>query len=183
MYADILILGQLLTGPKHGYEIKKNVQEALGESFEINNNLLYPALRRFQEMGAMTKEVEKADGKPDRHVYLLTETGEEIFDELVRDFPRKAAANQMEFLVRVALFDRLEPELRLDILRKRLSVLEEEMERNRRFDLLHSQNGFTAEVIRFKKAQTEHELAWVKQWILEFQAPAPLSNSDTDRFV
>lgn len=170
MYADILILGQLLTNPKHGYEIKKNVQEALGESFEINNNLLYPALRRFQEMGAVTKEVEKADGKPDRHVYLLTKMGEEIFGELVRDFPRKAASNQMEFLVRVALFDRLEPELQLEILHKRLTVLEEELERSRQFDQVQSKKRFTTQVIRFKMAHTEHERAWVKQLIHEIQA-------------
>lgn len=49
VFAEILILGQLLSGPKHGYEIKKDVQETLGEAFEINNNLLYPALRRFLE--------------------------------------------------------------------------------------------------------------------------------------
>ncbi|MCA0755792.1 PadR family transcriptional regulator [Paenibacillus sp. N4] len=170
MYADILILGQLLTGPKHGYEIKKNVQEALGESFEINNNLLYPALRRFLEMGAMSKEVEKTDGKPDRHVYLLTDAGEEIFTELIRDFPKKAAANPMEFLVRVAVFDRLEPELRLEILRKRLAVLEEEKERYQRYDDVHSQNQFAAEVIRFRKTQAEQERAWVEHLMQQIQS-------------
>ncbi|MFP4977815.1 PadR family transcriptional regulator [Paenibacillus sp. CN-4] len=169
MYADILILGQLLSGPKHGYEIKKNVQEALGESFEINNNLLYPALRRFQDMGAMTKEVEKAEGKPDRHIYLLTETGKEIFKELIRDFPQRAAVNQLEFLVRVALFDRLEFDLQIDILNKRLSVLEEELEHYHRIDNAHLENWFTAEVIRFKKAQTENERTWVKQLLQQAQ--------------
>lgn len=178
MYADILILGQLLSGPKHGYEIKKNVQEALGDSFEINNNLLYPALRRFMKIGAMTKEIEKSDGKPDRHVYLLTRKGEEVFDELIRDFPGKAAANPMEFLVRVALFDRLEPELRLDILRKRMEVLEEEMERTRRFDRGSEQNRFVAEVIRFRQSQSEQELEWVKRLMHEVEAPASGSNSN-----
>ncbi len=51
MYAEILILGELMSGPKHGYEIKRNIQNALGDEFEINNNLLYPALRRFVEDG------------------------------------------------------------------------------------------------------------------------------------
>jgi DNA-binding PadR family transcriptional regulator len=162
----------LLSGPKHGYEIKKNVQEALGESFEINNNLLYPALRRFLEMGAITKKVEKTEGKPDRHVYLLTNAGEEIFNELIRDFPRKAAANPMEFLVRVALFDRLETEDQLDILRIRIAVLEEEMERYHKFDEAHSENRFAAEVIHFRRTQTEHELAWVRQLMRIVQSSA-----------
>ena len=48
MYVDILLLAELTTGPKHGYEIKKNVQNRLGENFELNHNTLYPALRRFK---------------------------------------------------------------------------------------------------------------------------------------
>ncbi|MGO4274836.1 PadR family transcriptional regulator, partial [Paenibacillus sp. TAF58] len=176
MYADILILGQLLSGPKHGYEIKKNVQEALGESFEINNNLLYPALRRFLEMGAITKKVEKTEGKPDRHVYLLTIAGEEIFNELIRDFPRKVAANPMEFLVRVALFERVEPDVQLDILRNRMAVLEEELEHHRKFDEVHSENRFAAEVIHFRIKQTEHEWAWLKELMRIVQPSASESN-------
>lgn len=177
MYADILILGQLLSGPKHGYEIKKNVQEALGESFEINNNLLYPALRRFLEMGAITKKVEKTEGKPDRHVYLLTNAGEEIFNELIRDFPRKAAANPMEFVVRVALFDRVETDVQLDILRNRMAVLEEELQRYSKFDEVHSENRFAAEVIHFRRKQTEHEWAWLKQLMLIVQSSASESSN------
>ncbi|MBD2872498.1 PadR family transcriptional regulator [Paenibacillus arenilitoris] len=182
MYADILILGQLLSGPKHGYEIKKNVQDALGESFEINNNLLYPALRRFLEMGAITKKVEKMEGKPDRHVYLMTNAGEEIFNELIRDFPRKAAANPMDFLVRVALLDRLEPEAQLEILHNRLTVLEEEIARYRKFDDAHSENRFAAEVIHFKRMQTEHERNWVKKLMSIVQPTASASEHDGSFF-
>ncbi|MEV5027045.1 PadR family transcriptional regulator [Paenibacillus sp. LPE1-1-1.1] len=182
MYADILILGQLLSGPKHGYEIKKNVQEALGESFEINNNLLYPALRRFLTMGAISKKIEKTEGKPDRHIYLLTNAGEEIFNELIRDFPRKSAANSLDFMVRVALFDRLEPDVQLEILRKRLTVLEEEMGRYRKFDEVHTENRFTAEVIHFNRTQTEHEWTWVKKLMLIAQSAASASDHEETTF-
>ena len=34
----------------------KNVQNRLGENFELNHNMLYPALRRFENMGAITKK-------------------------------------------------------------------------------------------------------------------------------
>ena len=161
MYAEILILGQLLSGPRHGYEIKKNIQEALGEGFEINHNMLYPALRRFLEMGAITKEIVKSEGKPDRHVYLMTDTGEEIFAEMLRDFPSKLAASPIEFLVRVALFDRLEHDMQLEILQKRREVLEEQLDHYRDIGNARSQNPFVAEVIGFQKTQVEHELAWI----------------------
>lgn len=55
MYVDILLLAELTTGPKHGYEIKKNIQNRLGNNFELNHNMLYPTLRRFENMGAIMK--------------------------------------------------------------------------------------------------------------------------------
>lgn len=162
MYAEILILGELMSGPKHGYEIKRNIQKALGEEFEINNNLLYPALRRFVKMGAISKEVIKSEGKPNRHVYCLTETGEEVFLEMICDFPDKLAARQIEFLVRVALFDRLEPEIQQEIMQKRREVLQKKLDYYRQIEQVHVQNPFVLKVLHFQKAQTELELNWIQ---------------------
>ncbi|MBH8597991.1 PadR family transcriptional regulator [Thermoactinomyces sp. CICC 10523] len=176
MYVELLILEQLLSGPKHGYEIKKNIQEALGESFEINNNLLYPALRRFLEMGAISKEVVKPEGKPKRHIYLLTDVGEEIFCEMIRDFPDRLAASQAEFMVRVALFNRLDRDMQFEILQKREDVLKEERNHFHQIESAHSQNPFVMEVVRFQKKQIEHELDWImhlKQRVLDQAASDP----------
>ena len=68
-YVDILILQNLIARPAHGYEIKKSVERIMGGAFAVNNNVLYPALRRFEEMGAVEREVVHQEGKPDRHVY------------------------------------------------------------------------------------------------------------------
>ena len=162
MYAEILILGELMSGPKHGYEIKRNIQKALGEEFEINNNLLYPALRRFVEMGAISKEVIKSEGKPNRHVYCLTETGEEVFLEMICDFPDKLAARQIEFLVRVALFDRLESEIQHEIIQKRQEVLQNKLDHYHRIEQAHEQDPYVLKVVHFQKAQTELELKWIQ---------------------
>ncbi|WP_199613762.1 PadR family transcriptional regulator [Paenibacillus alkalitolerans] len=179
MYAEILILGHLLSGPKHGYEIKKNIQEALGEGFEINNNLLYPALRRFLEMGAISKEVVRSEGKPDRHVYFLTDTGEEIFGEMIREFPTKLAANPIEFLVRVALFDRIEHDMQLEILHKRQEILEKQLHRYRDIENASPQTPFVTEVISFQQTQVEHELAWIDN--LRHKLHIMHDHRDTDR--
>ena len=40
-------------------------------------------------------------------MYDITETGEEIFSEMLREFPEKLATNNTEFLVRIALFENL----------------------------------------------------------------------------
>lgn len=76
MYAEIIILASLGARPQHGYEIKKTVERALGGSITLNNKVLYPALKRFEAMGAVEREVERQEGRPERHIYRLTEHGE-----------------------------------------------------------------------------------------------------------
>ena len=90
MYVDILLLAELTSGPKYGYEIKKNIQNRLGENFELNHNMLYPSLRRFENMGAITKKVHTQVGKPNRNMYEITETGEEIFLKCCASFPKNS---------------------------------------------------------------------------------------------
>ena len=55
MYVDILLLAELTTNQNMDMK-SKNVQNRLGENFELNHNMLYPALRRFENMGAITKK-------------------------------------------------------------------------------------------------------------------------------
>ncbi len=50
-YIEILILRRLRSGPAHGYELRKRVEQTTG--FVLHNNSLYPALRRFEEAGAV----------------------------------------------------------------------------------------------------------------------------------
>ena len=67
MYSEILILAMLGQGPRHGYEIKKDIDRALGGVVVLNNKTLYLALKRFEEMGAVTRQVIPQEGKPNRH--------------------------------------------------------------------------------------------------------------------
>lgn len=127
MYIDILILSQLLHGPKHGYEIKKNVGIMLGKSNTINNNYLYPTLKRFEEMGAVTKQFEQQNSKPNRFIYSITEQGQDIFYELLNEFPEEYSSNQNEIYNRLAFFELLDPSVQLTVLKSRISYLQENM--------------------------------------------------------
>ena len=111
-------------GPRHGYEIKKDVERALGGMVPLNNKTLYLALKRFEEMGAVTRQVITQDGKPNRHLYQLTEHGIELLHAQLRDFEPEQAGADAEFFTRVSFFDLLEPNERVVILTKRLAYLE-----------------------------------------------------------
>src|SRR5260370_33483744 len=112
MYVDILILEYLAQRPAHGYEIKRAVEEIHGETYSINNNQLYPTLRRFEEMGAITREEVRAQGRPDRHIYSITDRGHELLLAMLRDFTPERAESDSEFEIHVALVHVLEPQWR-----------------------------------------------------------------------
>ncbi len=168
MYSDILILAMLSTKPMHGYEIKKSVEQVLSNSISLNNKVLYPTLKRFEEMNAVEREVVRQEGKPDRHIYRITDHGRELMQMLLQDCSPEIIRNTVEFLVRVSMFDRLEPEARLDILRTRAEIVGKKIAHIQEMRLLASENKanrYAKEVISFNEQQDQHELEWIQSLI------------------
>src|SRR5262252_4783770 len=123
MFIDILVLGHLASRPAHGYEIKQRVSRSIGETIPLNNNVLYPALRRLDDMGAVASEVVHQGASPPRRVYRLTDHGLEVLRAIVEDFPPESALNDGEFNTRLAYFDLIGRDARLEILRTRITAV------------------------------------------------------------
>ncbi|MFI5894774.1 PadR family transcriptional regulator [Actinoplanes sp. NPDC051513] len=121
MYLDIVILSHLQRGQVHGYELKRKV--AATTAYALHNNTLYPALRRFEESGAVTKTAEPQEGRPPKHVYELTDLGRELLHDMLADLPPSLAADEPEFLTRVGQFEQLTPSERRGVLAARAEAL------------------------------------------------------------
>jgi DNA-binding PadR family transcriptional regulator len=121
VFIDILILSHLRTAPAHGYELKRKV--AATTAVALNNNTLYPALRRFEEAGAVRKTAVQQDGRPPRHVYELTDVGRELLHDMTAELPAELAGNDEEFLTRLGMFGELTPAERRSVLAGRDSAL------------------------------------------------------------
>ena len=165
MYSDILILVMLANEPMHGYEIKKRVELVLGGSVALNNKVLYPTLKRFEELGAVGREVVRQEGKPDRHLYSITDHGRELMQMLLQDASPDVLRNNVEFLVRVSLFNLLEPEARLEILSTRAEIVRKgvaHLQEMRKLARERNADTFAEEVITFNEQRDLHELAWIQ---------------------
>ena len=99
-------------------------------------------------------------------MYDITETGEEIFSEMLREFPEKLATNNTEFLVRIALFEKLDYEDRKEILTVRQNVLYNQLTAIQSLDVTSS---FITEVIEFSKSRIEHELSWITSLMKKYE--------------
>ena len=162
-YVEILILRRLRSGSAHGYELRKRVEETTG--FVLHNNSLYPALRRFEEAGAVTKAAEAQEGRPPRLVYTLTEVGQELLHDMLADLPAEQAGDETEFLARLGQFSEINPAERAGILASRSRAVRDQLAHYQTMHQLAIGHGIswgalvTAELIR----RHEQELTWLAE--------------------
>jgi PadR family transcriptional regulator AphA len=71
------LLGMLSLAPMSGYDIKKATDISINHFWKENYAQIYPMLKQLAKEGLTTSHVEEQEGKPDRHVYTLTDKGRE----------------------------------------------------------------------------------------------------------
>jgi len=88
MDSKTLCLGVLMLGDASGYEIKKHFEEGPFSYFHAAGfGSIYPALNALNEEGLVTCTAFAQDGKPDKKVYAITETGRTAFRRALHKSP------------------------------------------------------------------------------------------------
>jgi DNA-binding PadR family transcriptional regulator len=79
------LLALLATGPAHGYELKQSFESRFGAVWPpVNIGQIYTTLQRLERDSLVHGyEVEQA-GRPDKHVFEITEAGLRMLDEWLR---------------------------------------------------------------------------------------------------
>lgn len=79
MDVKTIILGFLSYGKMSGYDIKQAFSNSIGYFYDASFGAIYPALRKLEEEGYVTKQEIIQSGKPNKIVYSITEKGKEEF--------------------------------------------------------------------------------------------------------
>ena len=72
---DLLILKALSWGPAHGYAVARWIERLTGNSLQIGEGSLYPALHRLEARGAVESEWRVSDRNRRAKFYRLTAEG------------------------------------------------------------------------------------------------------------
>ncbi|MBH0330809.1 transcriptional regulator [Brevibacillus brevis] len=84
MDVKTIILGFLSYGEMSGYDIKQAFTNSVGFFYDASFGAIYPALRKLEEEGFVTKQEIIQSGKPNKILYRITEAGKQSFRQEIQ---------------------------------------------------------------------------------------------------
>ena len=131
MNVKTLCLAILGGGDATGYEIRKLVSDGHFSHFgDASFGSIYPALNRMEAEGFVVSREEKQEGKPNRKVYSITDSGRlEFLDALSK--PAQKDIFKSEFLLLAMCAELMQPahvkraiDMQIEYLRSEISIID-----------------------------------------------------------
>ncbi len=85
---DLLILKTLAWGPRHGYAIARWIEDTTGDSLEVQEGSLYPALYRLKQRRLVTTQWGRSELGRRIKLYELTADGRAHLRALIAQWDR-----------------------------------------------------------------------------------------------
>ena len=75
---------------------KKKFEQSLSYFWSESYGQIYPILRNLAKQGLATRSIKKQTGKPDRHIYALTDKGQEVLkDWMIQPVGRQVGRHEI----------------------------------------------------------------------------------------
>lgn len=103
-----VLLGFLMAGPKHPYELCQEFERELGRVWHIGQSHLYAYLKQLAESGLATVQTEAQPNRPARNVYTITPAGQQAFDKWLHQPTQHVRHIRLDFLAHLYFYRRLQ---------------------------------------------------------------------------
>ena len=157
---EYALLGALMSGPKHGYEILQFINTALGSTWYVGTSPLYVLLKRLERDGLLGSSVETQDTRPSKRVFFLTSTGKKVFLNWLHNPTEHVRDLRIEFLGKIFFFHCLSLEGGSELIKAQVQVLKQMKERIERKQK-KEKDPFNKLVFGFKMITVEACLQWL----------------------
>lgn len=122
--ARYALLGLLLTGPRHGYDLAREFApgSALGEIVHLSMSQLYALLGRLERDGLIAGERQEVGAYPPRRVYRLEERGREAVLRWIAEPVEHPRDMRIDFPLKLYLAQRLDAEQAADLVARQRAL-------------------------------------------------------------
>lgn len=104
---EYALLGVLMSGPKHGYEILHSLETGVGPAWSVSTSQLYVLLKRLEKEGLVTSTLQTQDARPSKRVFSLLPAAEEKFLSWLKSPTDHVRDLRIEFLAKLFFFRNL----------------------------------------------------------------------------
>ena len=154
------LLGFLMPGPKHAYELHQEFSRELGRVWRIGRSKLYAQLKQLAECGWLTVETQVQANRPPRKVYQLTPAGRGAFLDWLHQPTPHLRHIRLEFLARCYFFQRLDLPGFERLVASQKSLLQSRVDSLSRA-AAKTEDDFWRLVLEFRQGQMQAVIHWL----------------------
>jgi len=125
MEREFLLLGLLRHQSMHGYQLQEIVNRDLEYCTNLKQATVYNLLKRLAEKGWVVSTEEQEGNRPARRVYQITEDGETMFQQLLRENLAHHASMQLPDGIGLAFIDAIPAQEARELLTQRRLAIQE----------------------------------------------------------
>ena len=162
---EYLMLGYLMKGPSHGYEIFQSIQTDLSQIWHLSMSQIYNILTRLEKKGYISSEEEVQDNQRVRKMLFLSEAGRRHFEHwLFTACPGSARALRIEFLTRHYFMTRLYPDKVSQMIEEQIDRMEMDLAKIQSMLVkIDPADFYNHSAVQMKIDQLNTMLSWFKQ--------------------
>jgi DNA-binding PadR family transcriptional regulator len=173
-----VLLGILAIQAMSGYDLGQNIRASVGHIWNESYGQIYPNLKKLAADGFVTSKTEKQKGKPDRHIYSITEKGRERLIKWLAVQPQPEVPRN-EFLLKLFFGEQIPTEILISWVERMVesesSVLRE-LTRVEREEIAQNQHypgaPYWKMAARFGQMELKAHLKWAEETLAELHTIA-----------
>jgi DNA-binding PadR family transcriptional regulator len=169
---ELLLLGILRQQEMHGYQLHEFIDSNLAACTDLKKSTAYYLLDKMSATGWVAYEETKEGNRPPRRVYRLTAEGEAAFQALLRENLASYVPVRFSGDVGLAFAEALPPHERLDLLTRRRSLLQAELDA---VAAAPAHAGGIQLIVDHRRHHLAAELAWLDEVVAGVARSAVLS--------
>jgi DNA-binding PadR family transcriptional regulator len=173
----LCILGFLNEEPLHAYDLRARISGLSGHVRPVSDGALYPAIKRLEAAGHLTRHTEPGERATPRQVLTLTESGHAELLRRLREPADVEITDRNSFFVLLAFLGQLpDPADQARTLRRRLAFMDEPgsyfYEDGRPLRARDMTDRFRRGMLQLAGATSKADHTWLERTITELERDA-----------
>ena len=162
------LLGFLIQGPMHGYDLHRRAQDELGRIWHMGISNVYGALKQLEQAALIESTLSPQDNRPARKVYRITRAGHKSFRDWSKQPLPSIRQLRVEFLAKLYFLHTLGLKGAEELIAAQEVICREQLERFKQNAAECGPQDFDRLVFDFRRRQIKAILDWLKVCRKEF---------------